>query len=157
MFCVLTDLRYYNSMRRWTSSLVQWADLDDCQTEITLKNFTRFYYIFYYYYKEWSITMKHILKTFSTSGLRLITWRASLSDRGMQSWISNRPHGWGWPGVPADLDPPRFGLPGPNPLADMDPRSKSASGYGPPPRSKSVSRFGPPPQQNWVKTSSLTF
>ena len=24
-------------------------------------------------------------------------------------------------GVPADLDPPRFGLPGPNPLADMDP------------------------------------
>ena len=24
-------------------------------------------------------------------------------------------------GVPADLDPPRFGPPGPNPLADMDP------------------------------------
>ena len=30
-----------------------------------------------------------------------------------------------WPvnttGVPADLDPPRIGPPGPNPLADMDP------------------------------------
>ena len=25
------------------------------------------------------------------------------------------------PGVPADLDPPRFGPPGPNPLADTDP------------------------------------
>ena len=24
-------------------------------------------------------------------------------------------------GVPADLDPPRFGPPGPNPVADMDP------------------------------------
>ena len=37
------------------------------------------------------------------------------------------------PGVPADLDPPRFGPPGPNPLADMDPRgSKSARGFGPP-------------------------
>ena len=24
-------------------------------------------------------------------------------------------------GVPADLDPPRFGPPGPNPLADTDP------------------------------------
>ena len=29
--------------------------------------------------------MIHILKTFSTSGLRLITWLASLSGRGMQS------------------------------------------------------------------------
>ena len=32
-----------------------------------------------------------------------------------------------WPledaGVPADLDPPRFGPPGPNPLADIDPPS----------------------------------
>ena len=38
-------------------------------------------------------------------------------------------------GVLADLDPPRIGPPGPNPLADMDPlppRSISASGFGPP-------------------------
>ena len=27
-------------------------------------------------------------------------------------------------GVPADLDPPRFGPPGPNPLVDMDPPTK---------------------------------
>ena len=38
-------------------------------------------------------------------------------------------------GVPvwADLKPPRFWIPGPNPVADLD------------------------PQQNWVKTSTLTF
>ena len=41
-------------------------------------------------------------------------------------------------GVLADLDPARFGPPGPNPLADMEP---------PPPRSKSTNGFGPP-QQN---------
>ena len=38
-------------------------------------------------------------------------------------------------GVPADLDPPKFGPPGPNPLANMDPRgTQSASGFGPPSR-----------------------
>ena len=46
-------------------------------------------------------------------------------------------------GVPADLDPTRFGSPGPNPLADMDPPLfKSAKGYG-----HSLRGFGPP-QQN---------
>ena len=36
-------------------------------------------------------------------------------------------------GVPADLDPPKFGPPGPNSLADLDPRgTQSASGFGPP-------------------------
>ena len=47
-------------------------------------------------------------------------------------------------GVPADLDPARFGSPGPYPLADMDPPPlfKSAKGYGP-----SLRGFGPP-QQN---------
>ena len=36
-------------------------------------------------------------------------------------------------GVLADLDPPRFGPPSPNPLADMDPQeSIFASGFGPP-------------------------
>ena len=54
----------------------------------------------------------------------------------IRSWVPGT-------GVQVDLDPPRFG-PIPNPLADMDlsvqirqwiwtPRSKSASGYGPPP------------------------
>ena len=51
-------------------------------------------------------------------------------------------------GVLADLDPPKFGPPGPNsladldpPLANMDPRglSQSASGFGHP-----YARFGPP-------------
>ena len=38
-------------------------------------------------------------------------------------------------GVPADLDPPKFGPPGPNPLANMDPRgTQSASGFRPPSR-----------------------
>ena len=38
-------------------------------------------------------------------------------------------------GVLADLDPPKFGPPGPNPLANKDPRgTQSASGFGPPSR-----------------------
>ena len=45
-------------------------------------------------------------------------------------------------GVPADLVPPRIRSPGPNPLADSVPRTKSASGYGPP-RTKFASGFCP--------------
>ena len=39
---------------------------------------------------------------------------------------------FGASGVLADLDPPKFGPPGPNSLADLDPRgNQSASGFGP--------------------------
>ena len=46
-------------------------------------------------------------------------------------------------------------------LWDLSPRSKSAGGYGPP-RPNPLADLDPPPriwtlQQNWVKTSSLTF
>ena len=46
-------------------------------------------------------------------------------------------------GALADLDTHRFGPPGPNSLADLDARSKSASEYGPL-GTKSASGFGSP-------------
>ena len=51
-------------------------------------------YANYYAAIEWSITRKQILKTFSTSGLRLITWLASLSGRGMQSSLVKSTGWW---------------------------------------------------------------
>ena len=53
-------------------------------------------------------------------------------------------------GVPADLDPTRFGSPGPNRLADMDPPgSNPLRDMDPPPRIWT-------PQKNCVRASSLT-
>ena len=51
-------------------------------------------YANYYAAIEWSITRKQIFKTFSTSGLRLITWLASLSGRGMQSSLVKSTGWW---------------------------------------------------------------
>ena len=54
MFSRLIDLRYYNSRRYSSSGIHQVVFIKPK----------------YYYYKEWSITMKYIFKTFSTSSLR---------------------------------------------------------------------------------------
>ena len=51
-------------------------------------------YANYYAAIEWSITRKQIFKTFSTSGLRLITWLASLS--GVECRVPSWNHATVW-------------------------------------------------------------